>query len=350
MDPRPDLPAAGFAAFVSGHSLVDRPYPDFIASLLASLGQRYEWNRQYMVGSSIHQRIHGDYPPANGFAGYRQGDNREGSGMDVVAELRAPRTVSAGRYDLLLITEQNGCLAGVFWNETIACLRDYHDRFIAGNPQGVTYFHESWLSVSDLADPRRWIRYERGAAQVWRAIVAHVNLSLAQEGRPDRVLSLPMASALAALVGEATGAAGVAGVTRHSVPQTMRALFTDDVHLTELGAYFCALVTVSAWLRRELPECWRPQAVADEAAQSLRRFANRFVAQFYDTWREPDLDELEPQIRRSFNAEYWPYVRDVHYRQQMGPMAAHLKAARHQLEWSWRLRRGLRSSRAAQPA
>jgi len=348
MDPRPDLPAAGFAAFVSGHSLVDRPYPDFIASVLASLGHRYEWNRQYMVGSSIHQRIHGDYPPAHGYAGYRQGDNRDGSGMDVAAELRAPRTVADGRYDLLLITEQNGCLAGVFWNESIASLREYHDRFIAGNPRGVTYFHESWLSVSDLADPRRWIAYERGAAQVWRAIVAHVNLSLAQEGRPDRVLSLPMASALAALVGDATAPAGIAGVTRGSVPETLRALFTDDVHLTELGAYFCALVTAATWLRRDLPECWRPETVSDAVARSLRLFANNFVAHFYRDWCEPDLNELEAQIRRSFNAEYWPYVRDVHYRHQMGRCAAYLKAARHRVEWSWRLRRGLRSRRVGQ--
>lgn len=341
MDPRPDLPAAGFTAFISGHSLVDRPYPDFIAAILGSLGSRYEWNRQYMVGSSIHQRIHGDNPPAKGFTGYRQGDNREGSGLDVVQELREPATVSTGRYDLLLITEQNGCLAGVYWNETVACLREYHDRFIAGNPQGVTFFHESWLSVSDITDPRRWIAYERGAAQVWRAIVARVNQSLAGQGRHDRILTLPMASALAALVEAATSAPGIAGVTRRNVPDTMRALFTDDVHLTELGAYFCALVTVAAWLKRDLPDVWRPDSVSADAAQSLRAFVNRFVGHFYGDYREADLQSAVAQIRRSFNATYWPYVRDVHYRQQMGWPAAHLKALRHRFEWSWRLRRGL---------
>lgn len=341
MDPRPDLPVAGFTAFISGHSLVDRPYPDFLGAVLGSLGSPYDWNRQYMVGSSIHQRIHGDYPPAKGFVGYRQGDNREGSGMDVVAELRRPRTVSAGRYDLLLITEQNGCLAGIYWNETIASLRDYHDRFIAGNPRGVTYFHESWLSVSDIDDPRRWIAYERGAAQVWRAIVARVNESLARDGRSDRILTLPMASALAALVEAATSSPGIAGVSRQRVPDTMRALFADDVHLTELGAYFCALVTVVAWLKRDLPEGWRPDSVSAEAAQSLRGFANEFTRRFYAGYREPELDAAVAQIRRSFNATYWPYVRDVHYRQQMGWLAAHLKALRHRFEWSWRLRRGL---------
>lgn len=338
MDPRPDLPAAGFAAFISGHSLVDRPYPDFLAAVLASIGSRYEWNRQYMVGSSIHQRIHGDYPPAKGFAGYQQGDNRDGSGMDVVAELRAPGTVSRGRYDLLLITEQNGCLAGLFWNETVTSLRDYHDRFIAGNPQGTTYFHESWLSVSDPHDPARWVAYERGAALVWRAIVARVNDALAGEGRTDRILTLPMASALASLVEAATGPAGVAGVTRDSVGATMRELFTDDVHLTELGAYYCSLVTAAAWLKRDLPEVWRPDSVSPQAAQSLRTFANRFVGEFYRDYPIPALATALRQIRGSFNWTYWPYVRDVHYRQQMSAPVAYFKAARHSLEWAWRLR------------
>ncbi|MEZ5458873.1 MAG: hypothetical protein R3E65_06065 [Steroidobacteraceae bacterium] len=45
------------------------------------------------------------------------------------------------------------------------------------------------------------------------------------------------------------------------------------------------------------------------------------------------------QIRQSFNWTYWPYVRDVHYRQQMAAPVAYLKAARHSLEWAWRLRR-----------
>jgi Tfp pilus assembly protein PilW len=150
-----------------------------------------------------------------------------------------------------------------------------------------------------------------------------------------------MASALAALVEAATSAPGIAGVTRRNVPDTMRALFTDDVHLTELGAYFCALVTVAAWLKRDLPDVWRPDSVSADAAQSLRAFVNRFVGHFYGDYREADLQSAVAQIRRSFNATYWPYVRDVHYRQQMGWPAAHLKALRHRFEWSWRLRRGL---------
>ena len=45
--------------FISGHSLVDQPLPDNLESIAKSLGTAIQWNRQYMVGSSIRDRVQG---------------------------------------------------------------------------------------------------------------------------------------------------------------------------------------------------------------------------------------------------------------------------------------------------
>jgi hypothetical protein len=123
-----------------------------------------QWNRQYMVGSSIRSRSAGDAPDKP-WSGYRGGDNRDASGLDVLQEFKQPRTVSGGLYDTLVITEQHGLLGTLVWNDTVRHLRHYHDRFIDANPKGRTWFYESWLDISDKSDPRAWIAYERMASQ-----------------------------------------------------------------------------------------------------------------------------------------------------------------------------------------
>jgi len=155
--------------FISGHSLTDQPLPSDLAAIAASLGHPLQWNRQYMVGSSIRARVRGAKAPPGetGWSGYHQGSNRDSENMDVLAELRQPRTVTGGPYDVLLITEEHGLLGTMVWNDTVRYLRHYHDRFIDANPAGRTLFYESWLGLDDKNDPRRWIAYERAASPIW---------------------------------------------------------------------------------------------------------------------------------------------------------------------------------------
>ena len=324
------LPPAG--VFISGHSLTDQPLPDQLAAVAQSLGTPFEWNRHYMVGSSILARSVGDPAEQGSFAGYRRGANREGEGMDVEAELRQPRTISSGRYDALVITEQHGVLGGLFWNDSVRCLRDYHDQFIAGNPRGVTYFYESWLSISDLNDPRRWIEYERAASPIWQAIATRINASLQAEGRADRIVSLPAGSALAALVERAVTSSGVAGLSPGSVAQTLAQLFSDEVHLTELGSYYIALVTYCALYRREPVGAWAPADCPGPLAADLQRFAWEFISNYYAAYSPLSLDEARARILGGFNAMYWSYVRDVHFRRDYGATKAIVKSVRLWIE------------------
>jgi hypothetical protein len=100
VQPRPAeallAPRSSARTFFSGHSLLDNPLPDFVAGIAEAEGQSVHWNQQIVIGSPIRVRTWG----SGDWSGYRQGKNRSGSDMDVVTELRSPRTLGAGeRYD-----------------------------------------------------------------------------------------------------------------------------------------------------------------------------------------------------------------------------------------------------------
>lgn len=335
-------PVAPERVFISGHSLVDQPLPTNLAAIAASLGTPVQWNRQYMVGSSMRARARGPSAPAQAttWDGYRQGDNRDGSGMDVLAELRAPRTVTGGIYDSLLITEQHGLLGTLMWNDSVRYLRHHHDRFIAANARGRTWFYESWLDLDDKADPRRWIAYERAASPVWQCIATRVNVSLAAEGRSDRIEPLAAGAALASLIERATQGAGLPGISVPGVRQTVDRIFSDQVHLTPLGAYYMSLVTYATMFDRSPVGAWFPGGIDAVAGKSLQSLAWEWVQGERRGRRLLTLDECQDKLQSSFIATYWAYTRDAFWRQELGPVRAWLRWTQHRLQWHWRLRKG----------
>lgn len=340
----PVLPAGesgardGARVFISGHSLTDQPLPTFMARIAGSLGTPMQWNRQYMVGSAIEHRTRGEDSPSEGWAGYRQGDNREGAGLDVIAELRAPRTI-AGRYDTLLITEQHGLLGSLTEHDTVRYLRHYHDRFIEGNAEGQTWFYEPWFHLSSKDAPRRWIDYERRAAPLWQCVATRINLSLAAEGRKDRIASLPAGLALAELIARATEGDGLPGVSGASVRETVDRYFHDDVHLTRLGSYYMALVSYAAIFRRSPQGAWAPEEVGAETAAALQAQAWGIVAGLAAADRPLTLEQCRERMREDFIGRYLAYVRDSRWVQQIGAPHAWLRSARRYLDWQWRFAR-----------
>ena len=79
--------------FITGHSLVDNPFGDYLASIPADKGVDYHWNQQNIVGSPIRYRTSGEASPPNNWQGYSTGKNRVGFDMDIVAELANPATI-----------------------------------------------------------------------------------------------------------------------------------------------------------------------------------------------------------------------------------------------------------------
>ena len=296
--------------FISGHSLTDRPIPDHLEKIALSLGSELAWNRQYVVGSDIQRRTRGSAAGETGWSGYRQGYNKDGEGMDVVAELRSPKTTGGKRYDTLLITEVRSILGALLWSDTVRTLRHYHDLFISANPEGRTYFYESWLGILDKSAPQRWIAYEREASPIWQCVAARINLSLQHADRTDRITPLPAGLALVELVERATQAQGVPGVTAGSVRETIDGLVADDVHLTPRGSYYLALVTYAAIYRRSPVGAWAPDGVDATQAASMQKIAWEFISNFYARSRPEPLAECRARILDRFSDIYWSYVND----------------------------------------
>jgi len=324
--------------FISGHSLTDQPIPDQLAAIANSLGTTIDWNRQYIAGSSILMRSKGSDTGSSDWSGYRTGLHRNAAEGNPVSELRDPRTILGSYYDALIITEQNGVLSSLTWQNTVRYLRHYHDRLIEGNPLATTYFYESWLGLNDKSDPRRWIAYERMASPIWQCIATRINLSLNVEGRADRIASLPAGAALAELIELAITAPGVPGITLGNSRDSVGSIIKDDVHLTELGSYYIALVSYSTISGKAPWKAWHPTTVTELQANSLQRIAWDFVSKYSSTNTPLTLDECRNVLRSSFLGVYWSYIRDNVWMRESNPVAAYFRWARYLLKWHWLIR------------
>ncbi|UVO51475.1 hypothetical protein M0208_13535 [Sphingomonas sp. SUN019] len=287
---------------ISGHSLTAAPFPAHLAAIGLSAGHPTRWSAHNPAGSNLRDRAPLGLPGADG----------------------AP-------HDALIVTEQHSLLGNIVWNDTIRHLRQAHDRSVVANPHARTMLFSSWLAVSDLADPARWIAYERAAAPLWECAAHRVNRSLAGEGRRDRVRVVPTALALATLVERATAGTPVPGLTGASTAATLKAIFRDDVHLTSAGTYYTALVT-HAYLRGHRAEAtWSPDGVETATAASLRSIARRFVHEDAARLRPRTLAGCRRYVAR-FVPVYLAYQRDTAWRDS-GFVRANLKWARHRIGW-----------------
>lgn len=226
--------------YVSGHSLTNPRTFGVLEQITNAAGVDIYWDIQYLEGSSIRLRREG--PPGQGAgSSYRFGADKAGRQADPLVEFAA-RPGNGRAIDLFIVTEQHAVLGALVWQDTIASLRQFHDRFIETNTSGQTVFFEPWLSVDDRTAPHRWIAYERAAAPVWSCIVDAANRSLEQDGRASRILSMPMGLAMAELVAYARASKGTAIAEGLGPSSQLNGLFTDHVHLGPIGDYYIAAV------------------------------------------------------------------------------------------------------------
>jgi hypothetical protein len=332
---KPAEPGPPQRVFVSGHSLTDNPLPLYLARIAASLGQPVQWNRQYIVGSSIRDRTRGR-GHETGWSGYSSGYNRDGEGLNVVEELRHPRTTDGKPYDTLIITEQHGVLDSIVFNDTLRYLRHYHDRFIDGNPRGQTWFYEPWLGVIDKADPSRWIAYERAAAPMWHCVLSRINTSLAAEGRTDRIEPHPASLALVTLV-ERASRGQVPGLSAAPSGRVLDKIFHDQVHLTPLGSYYLALGTYAATFRRPPEGAWAPEGMDATLAASLQKLAWEAVSAERVARKPLPLNQCSAYMR-GFRTQYFEHMRDGYWAQQSGnAVQLTYRRLKQGLQWRWRL-------------
>ena len=346
MNQRPDLAVQPSTVrrdranvFISGHSLTDQPMPTFLAKLADSLGTPMRWNRQCVVGSTLRERTRGMKVDDPAWSGYRSGANREGEGMDVLAALRQPGTIGGERYDILLITEQNGLLWSLLNCDSVRYLRHFHERFIEGNRQGQTYFYEPWAGLNSKDDPRRWIAFERAASPVWQCITTRVNISLAAEGRSDRIASMPGGWMMAALVERATQGPGLPGISGTTVRETLDRLFSDDVHLTPLGSYYLALVAYATLYGRSPLGAWAPDGISPAQAKSLQQFAWDALAAYRANNQPLDLASCRRVLTDGLIGQFWHYTRAAAADPKVGRLRSHWRSVRNVVSDHWQVRR-----------
>jgi hypothetical protein len=285
--------------FYSGHSLLDEPLPRDVAAIAASLGTPLQhWERDTPPGSSMRERVAAGVWPREAV-------------------------------DTLLVTEQHTLVGNLVWNDSAGQLRRLHERLIAANPRGRTWFYASWLNLDDQTDPQRWIAHERAASPLWQCLATRINASLSAEGRTDRIEFLPAAALLAALV-ERVVQGGVAGVN-------VSALFRDDVHLTALGSYFLSLVVYATLFERSPVGAAVPAGLDAAAARTLQEAAWALVQQ--ERAQRQTLSAADCRQRtRDFVAPYAAYVRDAIDRPRAGAARAWWLWAKHRVQWWWALR------------
>lgn len=316
--------------FVSGHSLTDPPLPAFLTLVATSKGTPLQWNMQSLPGSPIRVRAQGE-DPAHAF---RHGSNRDGRNLDVLAEWQAPRTVSGGLYDTLLVAEQHGVLGAIAWQGSVAALRDIDQRFKAANPRATTWFYESWLGVLNLDDPSRWMAYERAASPVWACVAAKAS---APAGTAQTAIrSIPTGVALVWLVEKALAGQvadlSPAGAADHHPGAVMRALFSDDVHLKPVAQYYMASV-LYGWMWLQSPEgAAHPPDVSAPLARALQKHAWAFVQQARQANGQAGLP-CAAQPSAAFVQQHWGYVRDQAIAQGTPAWRAWFEWAKRCAQW-----------------
>ena len=308
--------------FISGHSLTNRPMPDFLEEIAASAGRAFYWNRQHVNGSSIKARSYGD-DDASPWSGFSKGVDRRDGSIETLNELRNPSDGSGAPYDALVITELHSILDSLVWFHTLRYLRDYHDQFIATNPNGATWFYHSWLDVSDFNQPARWVAYERAASPIWDCAVSAVNAELAREGRADRIRTIPAALALAELINYLTqhGVSQAPGFEGMDAASVLHVFFSDRVHLTDAGHYYIALIVYGSLYGPELQATRAPRAVSSAQAATLKAYAEAFLKA-----RPPGVPPVcATPVPASFVWTFYRYREESYQRAEMGFFRARMK-------------------------
>ncbi len=258
-------------AFYSGHSLSDG-VPEVVEQIANSLGYRLDFETQSVGYSLLRQRTKGEVPSATEWPGYRAGHNRKGTGLNVAEELRLPRHLaSGGKYDVLVVTERHDLPAIARKERTASYLTEIARHLLTGNPDAEVLLYHTWLHL-DLDAPLPWINYERAVSPMWECVASRANLDLPARGNAPRVRVLPGGSALTELAA-ALWEGKVPGVAGKGPGERVRLLFSDNVHLSDAGRYFIALVHYAILFGRNPEGATIPASLAPETGRYMQTLA-----------------------------------------------------------------------------
>ncbi len=255
--------------FSTGHSLLEGT-PAHMAAIAASQGLSMQWERQHVNGSPLRIRTKGSNPNASSWPGYREGANKNGGSIDVLAELSQRNSVSRP-YDTLLVTERHDILLTLQWENTVGYLDHFIDRVQARNSNMRTIFTQVWPGIPNMSNPAPWIAVLREELMIWECTASKLNLLLAEQGRSDRVGVSPGALALAAFVEDVV--AGRVPAITGSTQQRMQTIFQDGVHLRDSYRYLIAAVQYGILFGRSPVGAAGPSGLDASIVDAMQRTA-----------------------------------------------------------------------------
>jgi hypothetical protein len=265
-------------AFYSGHSLSEG-VPEVVEQIARSLGHRLNFEVQVLGYSLLRQRTKGEAPSASEWPGYRAGHNRGSAGLNVAEELRQPRRLAPGeKYNVLVVTERHDLPAIARKERTAFYLTDMAKHLLAGNPDAEVLLYHTWLHLDPDA-PGPWIDYERAVLPMWECVASRANFDLPARGNVPRVRVLPGGGALAELTA-ALWEGKVPGVVRNSPGERVRLLFSDNVHMSDAGRYFIALVHYAVLFGRNPEGATIPASLAPETGRYMQTLAWQYAVSY----------------------------------------------------------------------
>lgn len=291
---------------LSGHSLTDDPFAQYLVAIGKSQGVDIDWNEQIVIGSPTRVRTRGESTRPGDWNGYSLGKNRDDrTGLDILNELKKPTDQP---FDTLIIAEGHKLVAQLIWNDAVRYLRHFHERMIEHNPETRTYLFESWETINDKSDPAPWIALERDGTKLWRCVVDRVNISLEHEQRKDRVRTIPVGAALAELVDAIKR--GDVVLAPVGGKEGIDLILADGVHLAPMGQYFAALVTYTTMVDQPVKTSWWPRGVSEEAAEALQKFVAGFHERRKETFVPLDMEGCRQLLVTSYCDAWNAYVPD----------------------------------------
>ncbi|MFN3722919.1 MAG: hypothetical protein ACK4VZ_07750 [Paracoccaceae bacterium] len=235
-----------------GHSLVGPDLPPLVEGGLRLMDQPVTVSAQIINGAPLR---------------FNLDNSTAAEGVDARVEL------AKGNTKVLILTEAIPLLEHLRWNDTPGTIAAFADLAKAGNPEARVFVYETWHS----RNPGQAVEGVPNAALPWRERLT-ADLPLWEGALRDSgadVDLIPAGQAMARL-SDAVRAGKVPGIA------TMDAFFTDDIHLSDKGLYFIALVHVAAisgaspeGLPAKMTRSWksRDAVISDELAIVLQRLA-----------------------------------------------------------------------------
>lgn len=294
----------GKRVFLSGHSLMDNPYADYLQYIAENKGVDYNWNQQNGIGSPIRVRTSGDVLPDNTtWAGYSRGKNRDTVDMNVIQELANPQTIGIGEiYDSLIITERHDIIGTIIFEYTNSLLHHYHKRLLTGNTAGKTYLYHSWWYM-DFDNIQEWIDHQKIEVKAYECVAEKVNLTLESEGSDKSIENIPAALALALLVerilnDEVPGFSGTDA-------QKMDLLFNDDVHLNDEAIFYMAAVSYASLMKNSPEGIIIPPEIATDTGLALLEIAWESINEYDVNFTVPTMGQCRNIIETQLCSSYW---------------------------------------------